>query len=326
MRAKSKFMSAKEINVSLCYQLDDSVPEWIELIAAGKNNGFDGRVFYNYSPDLIVDRFNESGLLSPIDIEHSTQIRGSEGLSAPAVGWITRMENRNGAVFGHVQWNAAAKKYIEGREYKYYSPALSVEDENKVVGIVSVGLTNVPNLALTALNKQLGDTMPFSKKVLDELGLAEDATEEQVLEKLAELRQPALKDKEVVTPSIDPAKEGYATEQSVELNSAIAKHPAFVALQKQVGDLVCELNKTKWLDAEKTVDGYIAQGKVLPSERDLFVFTMKHDPDKTNKLLSTRTAVALNTRITPDEIKAMENDPVRARVKALYGDKQGAGK
>ena len=175
----------KEIGLAVnAIDISGGVPEWLELVPKGPNvTGRDGRAWLNDRPEDILAHFNSMGTDLVVDIEHASEIKAPKGEPAPAAGWIQALELRDGAVWGRVAWNAAAREMIEKKGYRYYSPAfLYRKDNSRIVGLSSVGLTNKPNLRVAALNHQLHEEdTTMLKKILIALGLAEDATEEQAL-------------------------------------------------------------------------------------------------------------------------------------------------
>lgn len=135
---------------------DGSIPEWIELIPAGQVvTGRDGRTWKNPDPQAIVERTRRLGRDIPVDIEHATELKAPQGEPAPAVGWINEMEVRDGAVWGRVKWNDHGRYQLVSGSYRYISPVFMYSKGDRVIShIASVGLTNQPNLFLTALNRE----------------------------------------------------------------------------------------------------------------------------------------------------------------------------
>lgn len=132
-------------------------PEWIELIPAGPVvTGIDGRSWLNDMPARIVTAFTARNRPLVIDWEHASEHRAPVGLDAPAAGWIDRLEARSGAIWGHVStWTVRAAQQLQNREYRFLSPVFLFEKAaSRIVELTSVGLTNAPNLALTALNQR----------------------------------------------------------------------------------------------------------------------------------------------------------------------------
>jgi len=171
-------------------------PEWVKLIPAGLVIGRDGRAWNNSKPSSIVLNFQKLGRDLPVDIEHSSEIKAPKGEPAPAVGWVRELLVEAGEIWGRVEWNSEGKTQVEGRAYRYLSPVIVYEPSSgTIAGVISVGLTNQPNLRLPALNSQQAGTIPTNKeekmdlkKILAALGLGETATEEDALAKIKELK------------------------------------------------------------------------------------------------------------------------------------------
>ena len=77
-----------------------------------------------------------------IDYEHQSLGSGE----APAAGWITRLVNRGeDGLWAVVEWTRRARRYLEGREYRYLSPVFLKEaDTGRVVRFLNAALTNTP--------------------------------------------------------------------------------------------------------------------------------------------------------------------------------------
>lgn len=150
-------------------------PEWIELIPAGPViAGIDGRSWLNDMPARIVTAFTARNRPLVIDWEHASEHRAPVGLDAPAAGWIDRLEARSGAIWGHVStWTARAAQQLQNREYRFLSPVFLFEKAtSRIMEMVSVGLTNSPNLTLVALNQGRG-TFATNAALRAEFGDAE---------------------------------------------------------------------------------------------------------------------------------------------------------
>ena len=88
------------------YDFAADAPDRLVLVpAAGSFSGIDGRTFINSNPQRIIERWKKTGHDIPVDIEHATERRGPQGLSAPAVGWISELTvAENGGIIGTVSW------------------------------------------------------------------------------------------------------------------------------------------------------------------------------------------------------------------------------
>ncbi|OOZ41661.1 hypothetical protein BOW53_02995 [Solemya pervernicosa gill symbiont] len=180
--------------VALCFELptDGSVPEWVELIPAGPEViGRDKRAWLNDNPQGVLDYLHalqqEAGRDLPFDWEHATELKAPQGEKAPATGWGKAFEIRDGAIWARVEWTENGRNAIAAKEYRYLSPVLVFEKATRrIVGLSSVGLTNRPNLHLTALNREanpgsIDHEETAMKEILKALGLSDDATNEDAL-------------------------------------------------------------------------------------------------------------------------------------------------
>jgi phage I-like protein len=194
-RNQTSFTLAPDYPIKLLYPetilckailLDNLVPEWVELIPAGVNiKGRDGRIFNNTDPAKVIEAFKNNGAFLPLDWEHSTEIKGPKGEEAPAAGWIVELQVKNGgSIWGKIDWTRRGAEVVRQKEYRYLSPVFLLEKKSKnIVALLSAGLTNNPNLRLTALNRvevEKEIEIMNLKEFCLLLGLSETATEEEV--------------------------------------------------------------------------------------------------------------------------------------------------
>lgn len=186
-----------------------AIPAWIQLLPAGPNiKGRDGRKFALPDARAVVEAFRKDQKDIPIDFEHATEIKAPAGEPAPAAGWIVELDVRaDGSLWGRVDWNGRGKEALASREYRYISPAF-LHRNGTIIQIVSAGLTNRPNLTMTALNgaQKEEENMDKLRKML---GLPENATEEQVAAAITALQsaktqaETALQAAQFATPSLE---------------------------------------------------------------------------------------------------------------------------
>lgn len=179
--------------VALNVSLPDGAapPEWVELLPSGVIEGRDGRTFVNDRPDDVVAAFVANRGPLPIDWEHASEIKAPEGEEAPAAGWIEELQNRAGQIWGRVAWTPRAAQQILAKEYRFLSPVFVFEKLTaRVLQLLSAGLTNQPNLVMTALNRRADDDLTEvpMKRVLEALGLKPEATEEEAVTAVQTLR------------------------------------------------------------------------------------------------------------------------------------------
>lgn len=131
----------------------DGQPQWIKLVPAGIFVGRDKRGPYkNIDADKVIAATLaddlEAGL--PIDYNHAT-FKPGDGGEAPAAGWIKELSNRNGEIWGRVEWNDVGRSAIADKHYRYISPAFMYSPDGTVKKLLNAGLTNNPNLYFTAI-------------------------------------------------------------------------------------------------------------------------------------------------------------------------------
>jgi phage I-like protein len=100
-------------------------PQWVMLIPAGEFSGRDGRgPFRLADPARVIAATDALGLTAgvPIDYDHATDFAAPKGRPAPAAGWIRELAERDGALWGRVEWTPHGAKAITSREYRYISP------------------------------------------------------------------------------------------------------------------------------------------------------------------------------------------------------------
>lgn len=240
--------------LALCFnfsvsQVDDG--QWLPMIPSGLFTGRDGRTWNNSDPDGVVNAFDAK---LPFDVEHATEIKGPQGEEAPACGWITELENRDGEIWGKVEWNQSGRWRIEDKHYCYYSPAFAFDETGKVTAMSSAGLTNKPNLHVPALNSE-DNSMPL-KAILAALNLSEDSTPEQAVVAINTMKS----DRDValnrsVTPDLNKfvPKETY----DIALNRASTAEEKLAAIDTQ--------------NIEALVDSAVQAGKVAPANKAMYV-------------------------------------------------------
>jgi len=237
-----------------------ALPEELLLVPAGQFAGRDGRGWSNPNPQLVINAAQDFGLDIAIDIEHSTELKGPKGDPAPAMAWIAIADLfvRDGAIWGKVQWTDAGKALIEGKAYRYYSPAFRHDATGYVTTLSSVGLTNRANLTqLPALNHQQEKPMD---KILTKLGLRADATEDAAvaaIDKLGTDHLLALNSAQ----QVDVTKFIPAETHQLALNRATTAEAAIAA--SALASLESE--------ATTVVDAAIAGGQVAPANRDQYL-------------------------------------------------------
>jgi len=149
------------LNLELALSAEGTAPTWLELIPAanreGTITGRDGRTWLwdAAAQRDVLNEHTKRGIDLPLDWEHATHHRAENGEQAPAAGWIDTLELRDGALMGRVQWTPRGREQVQAREYRFISPVFEYASNTaRITRMVSVGLTNRPNLPLRALNAE----------------------------------------------------------------------------------------------------------------------------------------------------------------------------
>ncbi|MEM7667518.1 MAG: phage protease [Pseudomonadota bacterium] len=263
---------------SLNFTDTGGVPDWIMLIPAGpRSEARDGRWFANTNPDAVVAKFHESftskGVDMVVDYEDATETDPTSG--HPAAGWIDKVENREGAIWGHVTWTEKASAMIAAREYRFISPVMWHHPEtNEVQALDSAALTHNPALSMRALAHRQGGnpetkpgelTMtPEARKALcAKLGLAPEASDTAIATAVEELQSDKVK--------------ALASAEAPSLDKFVPRADH----DKLKGDLETAQSRLSKIDedaVEGKVDAAIKAGKIAPASRDYHVAACKADP------------------------------------------------
>ncbi len=238
------------------------LPEWVPLVPAGEVVGRDGRKWTNSAPGSIITYFRQLGRDLPVDIEHSSEYKAPKGEPAPAVAWVKDLDERNGEIWGKVEWNAAGRQLVSGQEYRYLSPVILYPPSRIIAGITSVAVTNQPNFRLPALNsEQQGDGLPeeesMLKALLAALALPENATEQDAVAKVKSLQtdlSSALNRAE--SPSLDKFVPRGDYEAAVSKANNAESELANIKKEKTEADITT------------AIDGALKEGKITPATVD----------------------------------------------------------
>ncbi|NVK60486.1 MAG: hypothetical protein HWE37_10485, partial [Rhodobacteraceae bacterium] len=114
----------------------------------------DGRGPWHYDDaKAVIEESFSRRLRIHIDENHSTDTAAKLGLSAPARGFITEMEERADGIWGRVDWNESGRALLSDRAYWGLSPVLSYD---KTTGRVLVGTptTDALSARITAVEDQ----------------------------------------------------------------------------------------------------------------------------------------------------------------------------
>lgn len=270
----------------------DGAPEWIHLLPAGTFSGVDGRGPY-VAGDLqvIIANSIKPGRKLPLDINHSTDLLGTKGHEAPAIGWIVEMEARDSGIWGKVEWTDKGRASVSGREYGYLSPAImaTATPPHRIAQIARASLTNDPNLTLTSLHSahyEIGDP-EMEEELKLALGLSADADNAAIVDAV----KAAVTDKSTHSATLSRISEaaGLAKDAGVDaivtslqsrsagddVSKVTELENTIVSLQSQLGTLATDAAKER---AETVIGRAVDEGKIVPALRDRFISRHMKDP------------------------------------------------
>lgn len=253
-------MSTPTFAINAILPADGSVPDWIELLPSGPSiSGRDGRSWTLSDPNAIVRAFRSHDGPIPIDWEHASEVRAPNGLDAPAAGWITEMEVRDGAVWGRAEWTAPAASQIGAKQYRFLSPVFTYSKaDNQIMALLSAGLTNQPNIKMTALNRE-ESPMPLPKAVCTALSIPDDATEGDAICAISKL-------------STDLATATNRAESPpLEKFVPRADYDATLARAANAEAKIGEMEKAaQHAEIESLIDGALKARKIVPATADYY--------------------------------------------------------
>lgn len=166
-------MSHRTTAYAACAVALSSTGNVIQLLPAGTFRAKDGRpddvdawTLDEQSAGVLIAASSVQGRLV-IDYEHQSLNSQANGQPAPAAGWFSRMEWREGeGLFAvDVEWTDKASQMIKAGEYRYLSPVIDYDKSTGVVTkLVSAALTNNPALdgmeEVTALSANPANARP----------------------------------------------------------------------------------------------------------------------------------------------------------------------
>lgn len=125
----------------------------IQLFPAGEFRVVDGRPFEcdawlmtREIAETLIAQVAARQTPYVIDYEHQTLRASQNGKPAPAAGWFTEVEWREGdGLYAiNVEWTEAAAAAITAKEYRFISPVFNYDKNGHVTVLLHAALTNTP--------------------------------------------------------------------------------------------------------------------------------------------------------------------------------------
>lgn len=176
---------------------DESLSSWIQLMPLGEyKHTLYGKVDITHNKvEKFVDNFRNNVRGIPLDIDYDHKAH-----TGKAAGWIEDVQDRGfDGLWGQVKWTQPAYDSLKAGEYKYFSPEFVDEWEHPQNGkyenvLLGGAITNRPFLKdiqpinlHEVIRASEGGPVVDPKLLRRALGLAEDATDEEVEAAVAKL-------------------------------------------------------------------------------------------------------------------------------------------
>lgn len=270
--------------------------ETVKILPAGLFRGRDGRPAG--CAGWVLDQTNAAALVAAasrrqtryaFDYEHQTLHAVQNGRPAPAAGWFSQLEWREGdGLYAlDVKWTAAAAAMIAAEEYLYISPMFLYAPDGRVTELINVALTNNPALdvlpelslaALSSLSVFNSPTPSTQETHMDELleqlrwllNLPVGATADDVKAQLQKLISQLSGGEGMAAASVDlPALLARQQDRIAALSASQPDPSRFVpvdtmrALQEQVATLTAQVSGR---NVDELVVAALSDGRLLPAQ------------------------------------------------------------
>lgn len=250
---------------------DGTIPNEIQLLPFGQVKTEKGTLLADQMAiKEIIKVFNTRVNDLVIDYEHQT-LTGEE---APAAGWIKELIDKGqDGLWAKVEWTPRGEEYIKNKEYRYLSPVVMIrKSDGRAIRLHSAALTNTPAIdGMNPIANSIGAFAPESeesvimdllKKLAALLGLAETATEEEIIAAISKLKEPTVANKEVL--SLLGLKETSSLDETKGAIIAL-KNPSGYVKAEEFKALKDELDIKK---RDDLVSLALNSGKVAPAQKE----------------------------------------------------------
>lgn len=268
----------------------------IQLTPAGEFRAFDGRPdnapFWRMDASIaaaLSAAAESRGTPYVIDYDHQTLRAIENGKEAPAAGWFSKLEWREGVgLFGiDVDWTATASQRIKAKEFRFISPVITYSPSGDVTGLLMAAITNTP--AILGMDEVLiaAASLHYNTQPTASLSQELPQMDELLQDLIWMLNLPVGSTVEDVRAQLDKVKAAITPEQSVaaangnllglitgqkELIASLsaatpdpAKYVPIAAVTEMQSQLAALNTKLNAGNVDKLVTDAIASGKLAPA-------------------------------------------------------------
>jgi len=263
--------------------------------------------------EMVVSTFKSDGHDLVIDWEHQSEgglFASPTGL-APAAGWITSLEwVPNDGLYADVSWTSSGADRLKLREYRFFSPVFALDSENnRIIELFSVALTNTPAILRSepiAATRVRGDLIMTPEELIaaikDALGLAAEATGDDLLAAIAEIQQ-ALADAVTTEPApADAPAEPAAPAEASATTPDPDKWVAASTFTARVSELQGRLDALQAAESDRARSAFIERGleagKIVAATRAIWETVFDNDAEHRDKRLEDAPVIASTTSVT----------------------------
>lgn len=262
----------------------------------------------------VIERFNARRTPPVVDYEHQTLHKETNGQPAPAAAWMRALQWRDTGLWATVELTSRAAELINAGEYAYVSPVFHFHPQTgEVLAIEMAALTNNPAIdGMQPLAQRAAATfghfdfheetpMKLLNAVLMALSLPATTTEDDAVAALSAL-QPKLETLAVLNTQLgvqegaDPTTAIAAcTALKTAANAAApdpAKYVGVEVVEALRTDLAALTAKTANREVGELVDAGLADGRLLPAQKDWATSLGKKDLAALSGYLATATPIA----------------------------------
>lgn len=249
-------------SIALCADAGPDGRQWVQLLPLGELHGRDGRGPWRVAAaDQVIERTRRHAgkVQLPIDYDHQLYLGRGKGTPAVAAGWIVGLQARSDGVWGLVEWTDRAATMIRNREFRYISPVFHHTHSGEITQLLAAGLTNLPNLDLTALASAGADLTMNPEDILRELrsllGIGDDEDAGAILDAVRALTTAAnsqapdparfvpIGDFERVTGELNRLNQGVSLQAATSAVEREIERGSLPPFLKEWGISVCSINK-----------------------------------------------------------------------------------
>lgn len=130
----------------LLLDIGPSVPTEFRLFAPGSNATMKGAIVMNEQAgrNILAAMAEHGSTQLPIDYDHG-QVSGGYAGAGVAAGWFVPEVRSDSSLWAtDVKWTPRALAALSAREYRFFSPAVYLNEKREIARLVNIALTNLP--------------------------------------------------------------------------------------------------------------------------------------------------------------------------------------